>query len=363
MERVALDLALGVREHGVDALVVALGEAGPIRAELRAAGVPVFSLPRRGRGYDFAMMLRLRALFRAEGANVVHTHNPLALLYGAAAGRLAGCGVVHTKHGINPGSTRQLALRRQAGRLVDSFVAVSPATAIVAMEKREVDATRLRVIPNGIDLGRFSEERSVRDETRAQLGIAPGAWVIGTVGRLAPEKDQATLIRAAGSLLGEDCQLLLVGDGEEAGALREVTKTLPNARFVCFAGARSDVPDLLSAMDVFVLSSVTEGMPLAILEAMAAGLPMLCTPVGGVPELVRAAGCGDLFPVADEAALRTLLQALRANPVRARIMGDRGRAFVRATYSRDVAVDRYLAAYAYAGALAARRRTTEWSTA
>lgn len=352
MERVALDLAVGLRERGGRAIVVALASGGPMGAELRAAGIPVFSLERRRRGYDLGLMWRLRELLRSQGVNVVHTHNPLALVYGAAAGTLAKCGVVHTKHGINPGGHRHVALRRYAGHFVDSFVAVSAATAIVALAKREIDATRLEVIPNGIDLRRFTTGAETRSRIRAELGIGTDAWVAGTIGRLVPEKDQATLIRAAAPLLGEDSRLLLVGDGVEAGALRELSAALPGGRFVHFLGARSDVPDLLSAMDVFVLPSLTEGLPLVILEAMAAGLPVVCTPVGGLADVVEPGVTGELFAVGDVEGLRRQLGAFRADPTETRRMGEQGRRIAQSTYSRDTAVDRYLSAYERASRMA-----------
>lgn len=355
MERVALDLAGGVRERGGRTMVIALGPDGPMAAELRVAGVPVFSLERRHRGYDFGLMLRLRALLRTHEVTVVHSHNPLALVYGAVAGRLANCGVVHTKHGINPGGRSQLAMRRCAGALVDSYVAVSAATAIVALAKHEIDATRLEVIPNGIDLRRFGNGSEMRLQVRQELGISADAWVMGTVGRLVPEKDQATLITASAPLLGEECLLLIAGDGVEAGALRKLAESLPGGRFVRFLGARSDVPDLLAAMDVFVLPSMTEGLPLVVLEAMAAALPVVCTPVGGLPDVVQAGVSGQLFPVGDVAALRALLEALRTDRGATQKMGERGRDLVQATYSRDTAVDRYLSAYERAINARARR--------
>lgn len=348
MERVALDLAAGLEERGGRAIVVALGPEGPIARELRSAGIATHALERRRRGYDLGLVMRLRRLLRAERIDVVHTHNPHALLYGAVAGELAGCGVVHTKHGKNPSSAAELRFRRQVGRLVDCYVAVSNATAVVALEKRETDAARLRVIPNGIDLRRFAASSGERSRLRAALGVPDDAFVFGTVGRLVPEKDQATLIRAAAPLLGERCRLLLAGDGPEAPALRAVADGAPNGGFVHFLGARSDVPAVLAAMDAFVLSSETEGLPLALLEAMAAGLPILSTPVGGIAEVVQPDVSGRLFPVGDVGALRRELEALRSRPDEARRLGAEGRAFAHAIYSRDAAVDRYLTAYATA---------------
>jgi glycosyltransferase involved in cell wall biosynthesis len=345
MERVALDLAAGMQERGHTAMAVGFEPDGPIAHELRAAGVSVESVVRRHRGYDVGLIMRLRQLLRARHIDIVHTHNPTALLYGAPAGHFAGCAVVHTKHGINPSTGQLLNVRRQVGRFVDVYVAVSTATAIVALEKREVDATRLRVIPNGIDLRRFSTDGDARGAVRSELGIGERAFVAGTVGRLAPEKDQTSLLRAAAPLLGDDFHVVLAGTGSEADALRRQADELPNGRSIHFLGARSDVPRVLAAMDVFVLPSITEGLPLAILEAMAAGLPALATPVGGIGEVLREGVTGHFFPVGDAERLRELLGRLRADPAAARRMGNEGRSFALKTYARDLAVDRYLATY------------------
>jgi glycosyltransferase involved in cell wall biosynthesis len=345
MERVALDLAVGLRERGGRASVIAFAPEGPIEREMRAANVPCFALSRQHRGYDVRLMLRLRQLLREQKINVVHTHNRLAMVYGAVAGRLAHCGVVHTKHGLNPASLRQRVLRRATGELVDHFVAVSTTTASDALSDKEVDARRLSVIPNGIDLRRFTLSPEARTAVRKELAIGEGALVIGTVGRLSPEKDQATLIRAAEPLLGEQSRLLLVGDGPEAERLRALASALPHGRFVHFLGERSDVPRVLGAMDLFVLSSITEGLPLAILEAMAAGLPILATPVGGIPEVVRTRVSGYMFPVGQAGALRTLLDAMRRDRAEIRRMGDEARRAAQTLYSRDTAVERYVATY------------------
>jgi glycosyltransferase involved in cell wall biosynthesis len=345
MERVALDLAEATRERGDRASVVALADEGPMAAELRAAGIPLVSLPRRGRGYDLRVVMRLRRLLQEQRADLVHTHNPLAMLYGAVAGRAAGCAVVHTKHGINPGTPRQRAFRRQVARLVDSYVAVSAATAIVAVDKREVDATKLRVIPNGIDLRRYDAQEGARERIRAELGIPEDAFVAGTVGRLAREKDQATLLRATGALLGRDFHVVVAGDGPEAQPLRDAAAAMPNASSIHLLGARNDVPRLMAAMDAFVLTSITEGLPLVILEAMAAGLPIVSTGVGGIPEVVQEGVSGHLFAAGDEAALVAMLRRLAGDRAYARRLGDAGRVFARARYARDVAVERYYAVY------------------
>src|SRR5262249_1569069 len=147
--------------------------------------------------------------------DVVHTHNPPALIYAAPAARAAGVPrVVHTKHGQNPEtSARTLAARWLASRLCDRFVAVSEETARVARRRDRISDQRLRVVPNGIDVAAYARSDDSRSRVRRDLGISPAAVVIGTVGRLAPEKDQRLLIDAALPMLCDAVRLVVVGDG------------------------------------------------------------------------------------------------------------------------------------------------------
>src|SRR5690606_18738920 len=144
---------------------------------------------------------RLARALRARRADVVHTHNPLPLIYGAPAARLAGAAAIHTKHGANPGSRGHLALRRAAARLTHAFVAVSDTTAAQARALRDMPAQRLHTIANGIRLDRYHPDAEARAAIRAELGLGD-AWVVGTVGRLDDYKNQAMLVRAMAPLLG-----------------------------------------------------------------------------------------------------------------------------------------------------------------
>ena len=170
----------------------------------------------------------MAVLLARQGAEIVHTHNPQALIYGALAGRLAGARVVHTKHGINPDRARRVWLRRAAARLVDAYVVVTPSLARIAIH--ECDPNRVHVIANGIDTSSFTPRPGDRTDSRRELGLPEDAWVVGTVGRLAPEKDQALLVKAMAPLLGERRRLVIVGEGPERDALSPSFKRrTPNA--------------------------------------------------------------------------------------------------------------------------------------
>ncbi|HEU4728457.1 MAG TPA: glycosyltransferase, partial [Kofleriaceae bacterium] len=252
-ERVAFDLAVSQLRAGcrVTALSLAPPPDGPLAAEFRAAGAEVVRVARSRPGVDPVLIVRLARWMRKHGVELVHTHNRMALIYGAPAGRLAGARVVHTKHGRNPRAGSRLVAGNLAGRCVDAFVAVSPETAEVARARREVDERRLLVIDNGIELGRFHPDATARVRIRQELGIPADAWVIGTVGRVAPEKNQALLVTATAPLLGPTTRLVIAGDGPLLPALTEKVHSLGIAGFTHLLGARRDVPDLLNALDTF----------------------------------------------------------------------------------------------------------------
>ncbi|HEV8550730.1 MAG TPA: glycosyltransferase, partial [Polyangiaceae bacterium] len=252
---------------------------------------------------------------------------------------------VHTKHGMNPDTPRRLWLRRRVSSLVDAFVAVTPALARVAIEGGETSTDRLHVIHNGIDVKRFVPNAEARREVRQKLGIAPDAWVVGSVGRLAPEKDQALLLRAMSPLLDERRQLVLVGDGPEAAALRELVTASWRAEFCHLVGAQSDVERWLAAFDVFALSSRTEGLPLGLLEAMSAGVAVVSTAVGGIPDLIERGITGLLAPPGDERELCRELLFLANYPTAALRMGAAGRKLVHTKYSLTQMGERYQALY------------------
>jgi glycosyltransferase involved in cell wall biosynthesis len=343
-ERVALDLAIGQRARGHDVSVLSLdGEPdGPMAAEFVAAGIAVGRVAKHD-GLDYTLVPRLARELHARGADVVHTHNPLPLIYGVPAARLVGAKTVHTKHGYNQGSRGQALLRRGAARFVHAFVAVSEATARAAAAQHDVSSRRLHTIVNGIRLDRYTPDPDARAAVRVELGLGD-AWVVGTVGRLDPAKNQAMLIRAMAPRLSSRLRLVIVGDGPLKEELEAEVARLPEPRWVVLAGRRMDVPRLMPAFDVFALSSGSEGLPLVILEAMAAGLPIASTAVGGIPDVIEDGVSGVLAPV-DAVAFGEALDQLAADPARAKEMGRRGRERVLGHYSAERMVDAYLELY------------------
>ena len=342
----ALDLAGGQAKDGHRVLTVSLAPApdGPLAAEFRDGGLEIKTVAKRP-GRDPRLFLSLARLFRMRRVDVVHTHNPQPLLFAALPAKLARAGLVHTKHGVNPDSARRLAMRRAAGRLVDAFVAVSQPTADVATERRECRPGRLHVVPNGIELGRFGPDPDARRQLRRELGIPDDAFAVGTIGRLWPEKGHAYLIRSLAPALGDRFHLVITGDGPERDNLARQAAELARPDCVHLTGNRRDVPRLLSALDVFVLTSKSEGLPLVIPEAMAAGLPVVSTRVGGIPQVIEEGKTGFMVEYGDEEALRGKLVALDGDRQLARQCGEMGRERSLDRYSSRRMVADYLDLY------------------
>ncbi len=219
---------------------------------------------------------------------------------------------------------------------------VAPSTAVrESLLFCGVPEERIVLIPNGVDVERFSE--AVEPLVRRELGIGKERIVLGNVARLSEEKDQATLLRAVHTLhrSGREVLLLIVGDGPVRQQLKETASQLGLRNHVHFLGARSDIPAVLASIDIFVLSSLTEGMSNAVLEAMAAARPVVATRVGGNPELIADGETGYLVPARDSSALAWAIGRLADNPGLRKRMGLAGRRRVASSHSADVMVRRY----------------------
>ena len=345
-ERVALDLATQQHAAGHHVVAVSLGgpPEGPNADAFRAAGAQTQTIA-KGRGFDVSLPFRLAAFLSKQRVDVVHTHNPHALIYGAPAASLVRAVAVHTKHGRNPDAARRLWLRRTVSKLVDAYVAVTPTLAALAIEKRECEPARVCVIPNGIDAERFRPRAEARRRIRAELEIPDEAWVVGTVGRLSPEKNQALLVDAMTPLLDPRRRLVLVGDGPEREPLSLRIAATWRTELVSMTGARSDVENLIAAFDAFALTSRSEGLPLVLLEAMASGIPVVSTAVGGVPDLIEHGVTGFLVAAGDRVALTDRLEWLANRPPLAQKVAEVARQRVLERYTMQRMAREYEALY------------------
>ncbi|MCG8423355.1 MAG: glycosyltransferase [Proteobacteria bacterium] len=356
-ERVALDLAIVQQRFGHRVFVVSLSPdpEGPLAAEYRAAGISARTVAKRP-GIDFTLPFRVARLLRTQRVDVLHTHNSLPLIYAAPAGRILGIPVIYTKHGQGHNDSRgDKLLRRLASPCVQSFVAVSETTAQHAREQREcLLPGRLEVIANGIRLDRFGPNAGARRDIRRELGVGAEVWLVGTIGRFDDNKNQSSLVRAVAPLLGDDFQLVLVGDGPSMDTVKQTVTDLARPELVHVLGRRTEVSSILAALDVFALPSLSEGLPLVIPEAMASALPVVSTAVGGIPHVVVDGETGYLVPAGDENAMRERLSALANHRERATELGRAGRERALQEYSAERMTRQYMELYDRA--LARRRR-------
>ena len=334
-----------------------LGAEGDFFAEARAAGVEpvvVRSLHREiSPGADLAALVWLVKYLRRERIEILHTHTSKAGFLGAVAARLAGTPVVvYTPHGHIFGEGARipgvegrgrramlLRLRRLAERWSDRIVALNQEDLEEQVALGLAPREKYVVVPNGIDLGVYesSANGQGRDEVRADLRIRGRTPTVAVVGRLTTEKGQDVLIRALARLGGRRAPvLLIIGGGPEEAALREMCRSLGVEERVRFLGVRTDVPVLLRGADIVVLPSRYESGGLALMEAMASGLPVIASDVGGVPDLIRDGEEGLLVPPGDPEPLADAIHRVIYNPRLAGRLAAAGRAKVR----RDHTIDR-----------------------
>ncbi len=346
LERVVLNLAAHVHRERFPSAIVCLGPGGPLVEQARAAGVGVSVLDQRA-GFRPGTVLGLARAFRAQRVGIVHCHNAAPLVYGAAAARISGTAVVYTAHGMKTSGARQPVCLARLG-LVDEFVTVSDDARRIAIESAGAAPERVQRIWNGVDSVAY---RRADDETRARvrrsLGLPADAFVFTMVARLSAAKDHANLIRAFAAVSARDprADLVVVGDGELRADVEKLVNELGLADRIRLLGSRTDVADLLGAFDCFVLSSCTEGLAMTLLEAMAAGLPVVATRVGGNAEVVVDGETGLLVPARDTARLFEAMHWMLAHAGAAPTMGARGRERVLSHFSIEAMVAAYQDTY------------------
>jgi glycosyltransferase involved in cell wall biosynthesis len=275
-----LAAALGLRAHGWRSIVAGPAD-GPLAERFRAAGVETATL--RTDRLGPLTLLRLTRLIRRRGVRLVHSHGKGAGIHARLAARLTGVPAVHTLHGIHyerypaPARAVYLAVERRLSTLTHSVVNVSRAQEREGLALGLFAPGQSRVVLNGIDVARLVTHALTRDEARAALALDPAAPVVGCAARFDEVKRLDLLLRATAAAPG--CTLALIGDGPEAARLRRLAAELGVTSRVRFAGEAADAARLFRAFDVFATAARKEGLPLAVVEAMALGLPVVASDI------------------------------------------------------------------------------------
>lgn len=326
--------------------VIALAAGGWWVEHIRGLGVPVTELPRRGSA-ELSRVLALRAALQRLAPHVLHT----GLWSGNVYGRLAAVGLgipvrIAAERNVIARPWWQVLIERALDRGTDVYLVNCEAVADMLM-RQHIPRVKVRVIPNGIDLGRLSPFVLERRAARVAAGFDPGRRLVAQVGRLAPQKDHPTFLRAAAMVAQElpDVDFLLVGAGEERVALEGLARELGLGTRLHLTGLRDDVPSLLAGVDVLTSSSLFEGFPNVLLEAMATGAVAVATDVGGCRELVVAEETGLLIPPRSPTALAAAVLRLLRDSALAQRLALAARRRVEAEFAVELMAGRTAATY------------------
>lgn len=346
LERVVTALASGHQARGHEVHVAAIVEPHeadhPFLRAFDGTGVRMHPLPIGARAY-WKDWQRTARLCREIQPDVVHSHSVRTDVIAARAARRKGRALLTTVHGASlQGGKSSIYewLQLRSYRRFDAVVSVS-ARLESELAARRLAGNRLRLVPNAWpDWGRALS----RDEARRALDLRTDAFVVGWVARMIPVKGADLFLDALDRLGDFDGEIVLIGDGPSRAALERRASRLSIRDRVHFLGGREHAARYFRAFDLFVMSSRSEGMPIAIFEAVSAGIPIVSTAVGGIPEMLRSDEAL-LVPSEDAAALADALLASRADPESGRARADRASQSVRARFDLDVWLDRYETLY------------------
>jgi glycosyltransferase involved in cell wall biosynthesis len=340
-----LSAARELRSRGHEVLIVSMTPLGPMGVDARTAGIPTESLEMRRGLPDPRALWRLARLVRAWRPDVLHSHMVHANLMARVLRLVAPVpALVSTIHNIYEGGRLRMAAYRLTNSLVDHMTIVSEAAFDRFVSEGIVPRDILRVVPNGVDTERFRNVSPLaRESVRQSLGLdREFAWL--AVGRFELAKDYPNMLRAFAMVRRDQpgTVLLLVGRGSLQEETEALARELGLGADVRFLGVRADVAEVMSSADGYVMSSAWEGMPMVLLEAAAAALPIVATEVGGNHEVVRHEDTGLLAPPRDPEALGlAMLRVTRmAEPVR-RAMGHRGCEHIRTHYDLSRVAQRW----------------------
>lgn len=347
LEKVVADTVSGMDRELFNVEICCFDELGHFAARLPEKGVKVSLLGRSSKGYDAAFPFKLGKMLFRRNIDILHMHSGTFFLGAQAALLAGGKKTVYTDHGRHLVEPRLLpAMDRISGFFAKKIVAVSKELENYLINVIRLPAHKTMTIINGIDTGVFRKKEKSR-KLLNELGIPEGNLIMGSVGRLAPVKDQASMIEAFCVLAGNrtDLTLLIVGDGPLFAELRKLSEEKGVSDRVVFTGKRSDTPDLMNLMDIFLLTSLSEGTSISLLEAMACGATPVVTDVGGNPSIVRHNFNGLLVRPKDQPQLVNNLKFLLENGQARLQLSEEAVRTVRERYSLDNMISSYRDVY------------------
>lgn len=322
--------------------IVGLFASGWLKERCESLGLPTVVIPMEGQ-WDFRWIVRCCRVVRRQNISLIHAHEFRANVFGAVVAKLCGIPLVGTVHGKNyyPDHAKRRVAYRWASRATH-MVAVSHDLQRFLEERIGIPHDRITVIHNGVDMLPQRSSDQIR-QLRSEFGIGEDAFLLGIVGSLYPVKGHAYLFKALGPVLAQypETRLLVIGQGELEQTLKQQVANLGIDKAVSFLGLRNDVPRLLPVLDLFVLPSLSEGLSVALLEAMSAGVPVLASNVGGNPEIVIDGETGYLAPPERSEELSARILELVRNWKLTQSCGERGREWVAQEFTTARMLERY----------------------
>jgi sugar transferase (PEP-CTERM/EpsH1 system associated) len=355
LENGLVNLVNHIPEGRYRSVIVCLADSTDYAGRIKKPNVPVIALHQR-QGQDFSVHWRLLKLLLSVRPDIVHTRNLSGLEFQAIAALAGVHGRVHGEHGRDmydlDGTSRKYSLLRKTIRpFVQRYTAVSVDLARWLVDTIGISPNRVTQIYNGVDAQKFRPPKGRCAKYVPEGFVTSNSFVIGTVGRMEAVKDQITLVRAfihlvqTSSEARQRLRLVMVGVGSLRQPAQELLRSAHLEDLAWLPGERDDVPELMRAMDLFVLPSLREGISNTILEAMATGLPVVATRVGGNPELVDAGNTGELVRHSDPVSMAGAIDSYFRKPEKGLKHGTEGRYRVETKFSIEAMVEGYLKTY------------------
>ncbi|NQT22672.1 MAG: glycosyltransferase [Candidatus Omnitrophica bacterium] len=313
LENVVLNAIKHSDKEKFNFAVCCLSEKSDLREQLQSEGIQITYLKKR-RGFDLSLAFKMAEMIKKKKIDILHTHNQRPQFYGSLAAKISGTILIHTRHGRDEFENRKsVFLSRFFTVFADKVVPVSEDIRRSAITAERVPQNKFNVIRNGIDAGKFANVTVSQEKLRESLEVGLDDSLIGIVARLEKVKNHKLLMDAFKKVIAIKlkCKLLIIGDGALKNELVRYANMIGIIRNTLFLGLREDIPELLSVLDVFALTSFSEGISLVLLEAMASGKPIVATDVGGNSELIENGINGFLVSSGDvEAVAASILKIL-----------------------------------------------------
>jgi glycosyltransferase involved in cell wall biosynthesis len=343
LERVIIELCRHVDRSRYRLSICCISTRGPLADVIEAEGTQVIVCPKQTRPAKYLRGFELARIFRQQHVDLIHTHHTPAFVDATLGARFARIPLINTDHTkLYPTTPRWRLLEKHASRFAERVVAVSEQSKRDLIDYQGIAPEKLQVIYNGLDLKTPRQHESV-SSLRQELGLAPDQIVIGTAARLEDQKGLDLLLDAVPSVLERlpHARFVIVGGGSQEQALRGQAARLGLGHAVTFTGPRVDAVDLMRAFDCFVQTSHWEGMPMALIEAMALSKPVVATAVGGVAELVEDHVTGLLVRNRDPRLFAEALVQALGDPEESQRLGKAGYARYASRFTSRAMIDQY----------------------